>query len=255
MSSMEYSKRGQLPSETARAILRDVWARGLKPGDALGDEAWCIEHYAVSRGTLREALRLLSFLGAISVKSGPGGGPRVTTPASAVVGSALGAVVQFSGATLLTVFQARTALEPPVAAAAALNRSDQDIECLDRQIELLKSTQSTAGHAYATESSRFHLLVAEASHNQVLSTIVPALSAMTATVPWRYIRGSRPEITDRAAHVVAAIKDRDNSMAAKVMADLFSWIMDDLLREQPDRMATPILWPDVDEVLAGQRYR
>jgi GntR family transcriptional repressor for pyruvate dehydrogenase complex len=246
--------RGQLPSQTARLILRDVLARGLEPGDALGDESWCIEHYDVSRGTLREALRLLTFLGAISVKSGPGGGPRLTTPGSAVVGSALGIVVQFRGATLRTVFEARTALEPSVAATAALQRNDEDIAKLEAQVELLRAAQKVPGPEYAGHSGRFHLLVAEATHNDVLATIVPALAAMTATVPWRYVRGSRPEITERVNDVVWAIKDKDDSMASKITADLFVWIMNDLLADQPARMRTRILWPDVDEVLTGFRY-
>jgi len=35
------------------------------------DEARLIEQYDVSRGTLGEALRLLTFLGAITIKAGP----------------------------------------------------------------------------------------------------------------------------------------------------------------------------------------
>ncbi|WP_245565942.1 hypothetical protein [Thermocrispum municipale] len=39
-------------------------------------------YFDVSRGSLREALRLLSFLGAIDVRSGPGGGPRIAVQSS-----------------------------------------------------------------------------------------------------------------------------------------------------------------------------
>jgi GntR family transcriptional repressor for pyruvate dehydrogenase complex len=111
--------RGSLSAYTARRIIRDVTDRGLKVGDALGDESWLIAQYDVSRGTLREALKLLTFLGAITVKAGPRGGPQLTTPGSAVVGSALGMVVQFRGATLQDIFEARTAIEPTAAALAA----------------------------------------------------------------------------------------------------------------------------------------
>jgi GntR family transcriptional regulator, transcriptional repressor for pyruvate dehydrogenase complex len=247
------SGRGTLPTVTARRIVRDVHERGLEVGDSLGDESWLIEQYDVSRGTLREALRLLTFLGAINVKSGPGGGPRLTTPGSAVVGSAMGMVIQFRGATLQTVFDARTAIEPSVAALAALHRKDEDLERLDQAVEAMRAAQRVPGPLYAAESGRFHLRIAEASHNDVLATIVPALAAMTATVPWRYVKGSRPELTERVAQVVEAIRMTDATTAASITAGMFEWIIGDLKETQASKMQSRILWPDVDDVLTGRR--
>lgn len=247
--------RGALPAHTARRILRDVLARGLEAGDALADEAGLIEQYQVSRGTLREALRLLTFLGAITIKSGPHGGPRLTTPGPAVVGSALGVVVQFRGATLRTVFEARTAVEPPTAALAAVHRKDVDLERLDESVATLRAAQKVPGPEYAAQSGRFHLRVAEASHNEVLAAVVPALAAMTATVPWRYPRGSRPALTERISTVVEAIRMSDAAAAAEATASMFTWLMDDLQCNQRARMESRILWPDVDEVLTNQRYQ
>lgn len=246
--------RGSLPAHTARRILRDVLARGLQAGDALADEARLIEQYNVSRGTLREALRLLTFLGAITIKSGPHGGPRLATPSPAVVGSAMGMVVQFRGATLRTVLEARTAIEPPGAALAAVHRKDADLERLDESVAALRAAQSVPGPEYAAQSGRFHLRVAEASHNEVLATVVPALAAMTTTVPWRYPQGSRPELTERISSVVDAIRMSDSTAAAEATTRMFTWLMDELQRSQRAKMETRILWPDVDEVLAEHRH-
>jgi GntR family transcriptional regulator, transcriptional repressor for pyruvate dehydrogenase complex len=247
------SGRGTLPTATARRIIRDIQERGLEVGDSLGDESWLIEQHDVSRGTLREALRLLTFLGAITVKSGPGGGPRLTTPGSHVVGSALGMVIQFRGATLQTVFDARTAIEPSVAALAALNRKDADLYRLDQSVEAMRAAQNVPVPLYATESGRFHLRIAEASHNDVLATLVPALAAMTATVPWRYVKGSRPQLTERVATVVEAIRMTDADTAASTTAAMFEWIIGDLQATQAAKMQARILWPDVDEVLTARR--
>ena len=255
MSNREASTgRGTLPAVTARRIMRDIQDRGLQVGESLGDESWCMEHYNVSRGTLREALRLLTFLGAISVRSGPHGGPRLTTPGSAVVGSALGMVIDSRGATLQSVFDARTAIEPSVAALAATQRKDEDLERLDDSVRALRAAQKVPGPLYAAESARFHLHVAQASHNEVLATIVPALATMTATVPWRYVKGSRPELTARIATVVEAIRMTDAATAAEATAAMFEWIIEDLQTTQPERMKARILWPDVDDVLTDQRY-
>jgi DNA-binding FadR family transcriptional regulator len=152
------------------------------------------------------------------------------------------------------VFDARTAIEPSVAALAALNRKDEDLERLDGSVRALRAAEKVPGPLYAAESGRFHLHVAEASHNEVLATMVPALAAMTATVPWRYAKGSRPELTDRIATLVEAIRMTDASTAAATTAAMFEWIIEDLQATQPAQMQTRILWPEVDEVLTDHRY-
>ncbi|HKC29704.1 MAG TPA: FCD domain-containing protein, partial [Jatrophihabitans sp.] len=225
----ERASRGTLSVYTARQIMRDVMQRGLRVGESLGDESWLIENYDVARGTLREALKLLSFLGAITVKSGPRGGPQLTTPGSAVVGSALGMVIQFRGATLHTVFEARTAIEPSAAALAADRRNETDLKQLRKQLDLLRVAESVHGPAYAAHSERFNVVLAEGSHNDVLSTLVPALAAMTATVQWRYTRGMRPELTERIGTVVEAIADRDTATASTAHSDMWHWVMSELL--------------------------
>jgi len=137
---------------------------------------------------------------------------------------------------------------------AAVNRKDEDLERLDGSVRALRAAEKVPGPSYATESGRFHLHVAEASHNEVLATMVPALAAMTATVPWRYAKGSRPELTDRIATVVEAIRMTDAATAAQTTAAMFEWIREDLQARQQAQMQTRILWPDVDEVLTEHRY-
>jgi DNA-binding FadR family transcriptional regulator len=246
--------RGTLPTHTARRIIRDFVARGLQPGDGLADEASLTERYGVSRATLREALRLLTFLGAVTVKAGPGGGPRLTTPGPAVVGSALGMVVQFQGATLRTVFEARLGIEPSVAALAAANRGDVDIDRLEESVAALRTHQRKRGPEYAGHGVRYTLRVGAASHNAVLASLVPALAAMTTTVRWRYPRGARISVTDRVATVVDAIKRGDGATASDATRWTIQILVDGLEAEQPDALDRRILWPEVDEVLGTGQW-
>ncbi|MCG3753943.1 FadR/GntR family transcriptional regulator [Amycolatopsis sp. Poz14] len=245
--------RGALPTRTARRILRDFVARGLRPGDALADESTLLAEYGVARGTLREALRLLTFLGAVTVQSGRLGGPRLAKPGPATVGSALGMVVQFDGATLRTVFEARVAVEPAVAGLAAGNRTDADLALIDDSFAGLETTQRRRGPDYAAHAVDYTLRVAQASHNPVLATIVPALAAMTTTVPWRYPQGSRPELTSRVHTIVDAVRAGKSTAASEATRDMITWLMDSIDSSQPGKLESRILWPDVDEVLSGDR--
>lgn len=242
--------RGSLPAHTARRIIRDFTGKGLKPGDALADEAALIERYGVSRGTLREALRLLSFLGAVTVKPGRQGGPRLAMPGPAVVGSALGMVVQFRGATLRTVFEALYAVEPTVAALAATRREESDLALLDESVAALRATEGKRGPEYAEHAVTYILRVAEASHNALLATILSALVAMNNTVSWRYPQGGRREMTERVSAVVEAIRHRNSEDAGRHTADMIQWLVDALQSGQPADLERRIVWPDLDEVLS-----
>nr|WP_255426518.1 FCD domain-containing protein [Pseudonocardia sp. C8] len=240
-----------MPAHTARRIMRDFLDRGLRPGDALAGEATLVERYGVSRGTLREALRLLTHLGAVTVKVGPFGGPRLTTPGPDVVGSALGMVVQFRGATLQTVFEARLAIDPAVAALAAVHRDDTDLAALDASVAALASAQQRRGPQYAKLAGRHMVRVAEASHNAMLATIVPALAAMHASVPWRYPAGSRVELTERVQASVEAIRMQDAEAASEITRSMLTLLIEDIASNQRPQLESPILWPDVDEVVSG----
>ena len=246
--------RGSLPTHTARRIIRDFVDRGLQPGEGLADEATLIERYGVSRATLREALRLLTFLGAVTVKAGPHGGPRLATPSPAVVGSALAMVVQFQGATLRTVFEARIRMEPAVAALAAVHRDDHDLALLDQSASALRAHQRSRGPEYAEDGVRYTLRVGAASHNALLASLVPALAAMTRTVRWRYPQGSRLELTDRVEKTVDAIRASDGRAAADATRAMVQGLVDGLESDQPGILQRRVMWPDVDEVLIERRW-
>ena len=61
--------RPRRPPETvARAITRDIIRDGRQPSDPLPSEATMLDHYDVSRESLREALRLLEVQGLVAIR-------------------------------------------------------------------------------------------------------------------------------------------------------------------------------------------
>lgn len=248
-------RRGGLPAHTARRIMADFTSRGAKAGDGLADEATLLEWYGVSRGTLRESLRLLSFMGAVTVKAGPNGGPKLSVPDPGVVGSALGMVTQFQGATLRSVFEARLVIEPAVVALSAQSRSDEDLERLYEASAAIAAQVGKRGPAYAQRAADFSLLAARASRNPLLAALVPAVVAMNATVKWRYPTGAREEFARNIAVVVDAIRDRNGEAAGSVMRYMLTWLIDALSSQQPDALESPVLWHEVDLVLTEIREK
>src|SRR3954452_19976117 len=101
-------------AELVASHLRRQIVRGeLKEGDALPPETALMEHFGVSRPTLREAFRVLESEQLISVRRGARGGARVHAPDGDVAARYAGLVLQFRGATLEDVYDARKAIELP----------------------------------------------------------------------------------------------------------------------------------------------
>ena len=107
--------------KVAFRLAHDIVAGGLVEGDHLPREAELVDHYGVSRESIREALRLLEAQGMVSIRRGPGGGPIVGRAESANLARTMTLYFHLSGSTYDELLHAWFDLEPGVAARAAAN--------------------------------------------------------------------------------------------------------------------------------------
>ena len=103
-------------TRVARNIVSYIKEQALRPGSKLQPEHVMVEEQGVARGTIREAIRYLEFQGALRVKAGPGGGPRVSVPGLDHLTSALSLQLQFTNASFRSVLDARASIYPTLAA-------------------------------------------------------------------------------------------------------------------------------------------
>src|SRR5260221_1083150 len=103
----------------AAKIRRQIVSGDLPEGTALPPEAELVARYGVSRPTLREAFRILESELLVTVRRGVKGGAVVHTPSLEVAARSAQALLQYRGATLADLHQARILLEPPAAALLA----------------------------------------------------------------------------------------------------------------------------------------
>lgn len=241
------AKRGTVPQRTARQMIREALWRGLVPGDRLASEPVLLNYFEISRASLREALRVLSFLGAVDVRSGPGGGAQIAMPQSRIVASALAMALQFRSTTLRTLMEAREAMEPAIASLAATRRKDQDLAALEGCLQRL------AGAAEAEdirrENHRFHQLIATAGGNEVFGLLIPALTSMSTTMERSDGAWRKYQFIEEYTEILAAIRDRDSAAAHANTAELFRRELEYLEQHHPQQLAARVLWPDVDELL------
>lgn len=150
----------------------------LANGDRLPNERALAADIGVSRGAVREAIRVLQTQGILTSSTGPGNGTRVqTAPVSALqrmlrMHLALG-TVDFSDLT-----ETRVALERAACAAAAQQRNP---DALARaELTLVAMTSVTAITEFNELDTRFHAAIVDAGDNKLIRHLTIAIREAAA---------------------------------------------------------------------------
>lgn len=191
-----------------------ILGRGMRAGEGLPSEAELINEHGFSRGTVREALRLLESDGLIEIRRGPRGGVRVAHPDLSQVSRSVALLLTMAETSMRSFSEFRRLVEPAAAAAAATNAT-----AAQRAWLLELAEQSDLRQAKWEPSVEFHTAIASCSGNEILRVVV---SAFGQELSW-HAPGERlsPEDMDktRCAHrsVAEAIESGDADRAARVM--------------------------------------
>lgn len=198
----------------AQRIIRDVARANARPGDSLPPERVMLEQYEIGRGTLREALRLLEFQGAIALKPGPGGGPVLLTPDASHLSSSLLLLMQLHGAPYRTVVEVRHTLEP-ITARMATRRGDQ--ETMDRLDASIKQMREGIDDevSFLEANKDFHDLIAWGSGNAMLGFFTESILGIMdgTTIGIDYPPPRRKAILHAHEGIFDAMRDRDVDLA------------------------------------------
>lgn len=158
-----------ISEEIAKQIM-DLISRGeLKPGDHLPSERELCKDFGASRSSLREALRCLSIVGVLDARVGEG------TSVAYDGEKFLRKIIEWRLITeqhdIENLLVVRMALEGVSAANTARFATSEQIEKLRR---LIKKMQSSIDEekAYAALDLEFHIALAEASGNTLVSGLI-----------------------------------------------------------------------------------
>lgn len=144
-------------SQVCNAILSGE----LKVGDRLRPERLLAEQCRVSRSTLREAIRILTQAGILTVRRGVTGGTFVAC--SAVSQNPLASALELTRAELLERLEARTLLKLPIVEFAA-RATPAEVTLLEQVLGQLAVVDGARGR-FMEADTQFHLGLARAAHN------------------------------------------------------------------------------------------
>lgn len=158
-----------ISEEIAKQIM-DLISRGeLKPGDHLPSERELCKDFGASRSSLREALRCLSIVGVLDARVGEG------TSVAQDGERFLRKIIEWRLITeqhdIENLLVVRMALEGVSAANTARLATAEQVEKLRRIIKKMQSSIDDE-KAYAALDLEFHVALAEASGNTLVSNLI-----------------------------------------------------------------------------------
>lgn len=206
----------------AERILEYVAANGLAPGDRLPTELRLSADLGVSHSVTREAIKVLSALGRLSVRKGAG----------IFVGTAQGrsplvALPAFLPADLDQVdmlFDYRRTIECEAARLAAIRATPREMRAIRRAATDGQDAAAVDDFAaFRVHDDAFHAGLGAAAHNMFIAASVDTVTALKHQVLALGLRGSASgSLTEAAAQhvrIADAIADGDATQAAVAAAD------------------------------------
>lgn len=179
--------------QIAEQISQSILDGRLKADDRLPTEHELAHQFAVSRPTIREALKRLAAQNLIRSRRGPTGGTFVNRPSEEEVRdnltTAMTLLVSLGAFDLHQIIEARHELEVMCGRLAAERRDESHLDAMAAEIEK-QTDPNLSDEEFCASDVRFHRALVDASGNPVLQflmcAVIEALQPVENMVIFRY---------------------------------------------------------------------
>jgi len=174
-------KQFRISEEVLSQLKESILLGKFKSGEKLPSERELTEEFQVSRGVIREAIRILEITGFVTLRQGPTGGAFVTDLSFDHVGNAFLDLFLTSKVSIPELANVRLYIEPEVARLAALNATHEDKKrLLEAQEEEFHSVATTATRI--NQFQKVHHVIAESCQNHFYEAISKSMLRLTYEV-------------------------------------------------------------------------
>jgi GntR family transcriptional repressor for pyruvate dehydrogenase complex len=235
-------KKTRLAEEIADRIRVLILDGTLPPGRPLPAERLLAARFGVSRGSIRDALRLLETIGLLETRHGQGTFPHELDVDRLV--APLASILTYRRDLREELLDVRRMFEPAVARVAAMRVTEEDLADLQRILDTQRR-KLKAGSSAIVEDTAFHAVLARATRNRVVMRIMETLNDLLIESRKLTLKQKgRPERSLQGHEaVVAALRRRDADAAARAMHTHIDQIAELLQHAVGPRRAAALLKP------------
>jgi len=227
-------KKSRVAEEIADRIRFLILDGTLPSGEPLPGERVLAVRFGVSRGSIRDAFRMLETIGLLETRHGQGTFPRDLDVNRLV--APLASILTYRRDLSEELLDVRRMFEPAVARFAATRITDADLGDLQRILDTQRR-KVKAGASTLVEDTAFHAVIARATRNRVVMRIMGTLNDLLIESRKLTLKQKgRPERSMQGHEaVVAALRHRDPERAWSAMRTHIDQIAALLQRTQPPR--------------------
>ena len=217
-------------------IEQQILSGELKVGDKLPTERVLAQQFQVSRTAVREAIKALRGKGLVDAS--PGRGTFVTNGISRATSESMGLLMKMAAFDtpkdrFADLFEVRRILEPEIAAIAALRATSEQIEEMQKAVELMDGALDDMDK-YIEADTIFHQLIAKATQNELLPAMIePIMDLLLEQRKTSFQTGSSP-MRSLTWHkkILEAIINQNPLEARKAMSDHLDQVVDDIDKKE-----------------------
>jgi GntR family transcriptional regulator, transcriptional repressor for pyruvate dehydrogenase complex len=209
--------------QVADELREEILSGGLPPDDRLPSETELCSRFAVSRSTVREALRVLTAQGLVQTQRGATGGSRVVRvnheDVSKMLRLSIRALTVSAGVTETEMDEVRELLEVAATWYAASRRTPQDLtllfETIPANLDSLGVPQRMAMH------KEFHAQILRCAGNRMIHLLADPVSILVEGYVHQHERPRHfwKSVTEEHRRIADAIEMRDPYAARLAMSE------------------------------------
>lgn len=217
------------PVQPVRAYQRiveqveDALANGeLSPGQRLPSERELVTQFAVSRSTVREALRVLESNGIVRSRPGDPNGPEILPYSAAALRKQMARLARVDELTLSELIGFRMIMDGAAIQLASRLRTPEQLEEMEQTLVAMREAIDVDFDAFSEADLAFHDAVARVSRNsliQICNEVVRGVVLGLIADKIAHAKNSRALMLESLQHhteVVEAIRAGDGHAAARI---------------------------------------
>lgn len=196
------------------SVRQQLSSGSLVPGDKLPPEREMAVRFGVGRTAVREALRALETSGLIALQKGSQGGA-VILPANPNLARSFSDMLHHGSTSFDHFAEARVLIQDVIVRLAVARATEADFIALEADTAALERDDHPEGFAYRVA---FYSILAKATRNSVLRTLVDAFTEVIQDVNVRFNPGRRTAyLVETRTRFVQHLRNRDEDAAVAEM--------------------------------------
>jgi len=195
--------REAVADQITERILSLIREQQLRPGDKLPPERELAAMLGVSRPTVRESLRSLAMMNVIELRHGSGS--FVTSLETELLVERFDLVFSLNDNSFLDLIEARKVIEPGATALATQRVTEEEIGRFDDILARSWECLRTHPEEFPRLDVEFHTIMAECSHNALLTRIMQSVARLSIASSQRTASSRRGGVD--VAGVERAVRD------------------------------------------------